>query len=159
MRNIRRRPTTSPRRPPATSVRPNVRAYPEITHCTDCSEASRPAWIDGIATLTIVTSSRVMNPTSRVTVSARHGWATAAADDAASLRRVPSTASVDSASADPLVRRRHLVDGVTHPVHAQGVRGPRDARRAAGDDDDDVALLDPADLQQLLVDLADHLVG
>ena len=30
---------------------------------------------------------------------------------------------------------------------------------AAGDDDDQVALLDPADLEQLLVDLAHHLVG
>ncbi len=36
-----------------------------------CGEACRPRWMEGSATLTMVTSSRVMNPTTRVTASAR----------------------------------------------------------------------------------------
>src|SRR6478735_3942745 len=47
------------------------------------------------------------------------------------------------------VGRGHLVDRVAHPVDAQGVRGAGDARRRAGDDDDELTLLDPADLEQL----------
>src|SRR4051794_3691914 len=70
--NIRRRPTMSPSRPPATRVSPNVSAYPETIHCTDWEEAPSPCSIEGTATFTIVTSSRDMNPTSRVTARARH---------------------------------------------------------------------------------------
>src|SRR6478735_1960175 len=62
-------------------------------------------------------------------------------------------------SAVASVGGRDLVDRVAHPVDAQGVRGAGDAGRAAGDDHHEVALLDASDLQQLLVDLADHLVG
>src|SRR3954469_25658996 len=70
--NIRRRPTMSPSRPPATRVSPNVSAYPDTIHCTDWEEAPSPCSIEGTATFTIVTSSRDMNPTSRVTARARH---------------------------------------------------------------------------------------
>ena len=57
------------------------------------------------------------------------------------------------------VRRGGLVDRVAHPVDPQRVGRAGDAGRAARDDHDEVALLDPADLEQLLVDLAHHLVG
>src|SRR4051795_6612769 len=64
-----------------------------------------------------------------------------------------------SASAHPSVGGRDLVGGVPHPVDPQRVRGAGNPRRGAGDDHHQVALDDPADLQQRLVDLAHHLVG
>ena len=73
-----RRPYTSPRRPPATSVSPNARAYPDTTHWMVDVVVPSPACIDGIATLTMVTSSNAMKPTARVTPRIRHrtglGW-------------------------------------------------------------------------------------
>ena len=48
----------------------------------------------------------------------------------------------------PAVGGSDLVDRVAHPVDAQGVGRARDAGRAAGDDDDVVALLGAADLEQ-----------
>ncbi len=71
MRNIRRRPTASPSRPPATRVRPKVRAYPETTHWTSAGEAANPRWMEGRATLTMLTSSSPMKPAPRVMPSAR----------------------------------------------------------------------------------------
>ena len=67
MSSMIRRPWRSPSRPPATSTRPKLSAYPDTTHCTVCGDVSSPACIDGIATLTMVTSSRAMKPTTRVT--------------------------------------------------------------------------------------------
>src|ERR1700759_2995026 len=43
-----------------------------MIHCTEAADAGSPCWIEGTATLTIVTSSSDMNPTSRVTARARH---------------------------------------------------------------------------------------
>ena len=62
-----RRPYTSPSRPPATSVSPNARAYPDTTHWMVDVVVRSPACIDGIATLTMVTSSSAMKPTASVT--------------------------------------------------------------------------------------------
>src|SRR3954452_13406744 len=52
-----------------------------------------------------------------------------------------------------------LVGLVTHSVYTERVGGSRDTRRRPGDDDYQVALDDSTDLQQGLIDLADHLVG
>ena len=69
-RNIVRRPIASPRRPAGTSASPNASAYPETTHCTPDALVPRPRWIEGSATATMLTSSRLMNPATSVTVRA-----------------------------------------------------------------------------------------
>src|SRR3954452_10976914 len=71
MRNIRRRPRASPSRPAGTSASPKVSAYPDTTHWTADGEAPTSRWIEGSATETMLTSSRLMNPTTRVTDRAR----------------------------------------------------------------------------------------
>ena len=65
-----RRPRTSPMRPEGTRVRPKAKAYPDTTHCRSLGVASRPFWIEGRATLTMLTSSSVMKPATRHTHSA-----------------------------------------------------------------------------------------
>jgi hypothetical protein len=60
--NIRRRPKASPSRPAGTRASPKVRAYPETTHCTPAASVPSARWIDGSATETMLTSSRLMNP-------------------------------------------------------------------------------------------------
>lgn len=71
-RKMRRRSRASPRRPAVTRARAKVRAYPETTHCTWAADACSSRWTVGRATATIVTSSRLMNPATRVTQRARH---------------------------------------------------------------------------------------
>jgi hypothetical protein len=61
MTYIRRRPIASPSRPAGTSTSPRVSEYPDTTHCTVAGDASRPRWIDGSATFTMLTSSSAMN--------------------------------------------------------------------------------------------------
>jgi hypothetical protein len=75
-RNIRRRPRASPSRPAGTSTSAKVSAYPETTHWTVAGDADRSSCSEGSATETMLTSSRLMNPTTSVTVSARQrfGW-------------------------------------------------------------------------------------
>ncbi len=68
---IVRRLLASPSRPAGTSRRPNVSAYPETVHCRPSSVACSPSRIDGSATLTMLTSSPVMNAATRQTASAR----------------------------------------------------------------------------------------
>ncbi|GAA1632229.1 hypothetical protein GCM10009733_031420 [Nonomuraea maheshkhaliensis] len=46
-------------------------AYPETVHCRPSSVACSPSRIDGSATLTMLTSSPVMNAATRQTASAR----------------------------------------------------------------------------------------
>ncbi len=60
----------SPRRPAGTSTMPNASAYPATTHWIVPLPASRPSRIDGRATLTMLTSSRVIAPASRQTARA-----------------------------------------------------------------------------------------
>ncbi len=80
-RKIFLRPKESPSRPAGTSARPNTTAYPVTIHCSWLPEAPRPCEIEGSATLTMLTSSRVMKPATRQTHSTRHrsgstsGWA------------------------------------------------------------------------------------
>ncbi len=50
-------------------------------------------------------------------------------------------------------------DRRTHPVHPYGIGATWNPGRRAGHDDDEVAGLAPAEIQQRLVDLFDHLVG
>src|ERR671927_706020 len=66
---IRRRPSRSAIRPPRRRKPPNVIAYAVITHCTVSSAMFRSLWIDGIATLTIATSSTVMKKAAPTTAS------------------------------------------------------------------------------------------
>ncbi len=70
-RNIVRRPTASPSRPAGTSARPNVNAYPDTTHWIAAGDAPSPSRIEGSATATMLTSSRLMNPAVSVTDRAR----------------------------------------------------------------------------------------
>ena len=60
-RNQRRRPKTSPIRPPVTSRTANVSVYAFTVHSRFAVEASRSRWIDGSATFTTVLSSITMN--------------------------------------------------------------------------------------------------
>ncbi len=71
VRNIVRRPRTSPSRPAGTSTSPKASAYPDTTHCRSPDEACSPSRIDGSATLTMLTSSRDMKPATRQTAKAR----------------------------------------------------------------------------------------
>ncbi len=71
MRNIRRRPYMSPSRPAGTRARPKVSAYPDTTHCRAAGDAAMSRSIEGRATLTMLTSSRLMNPASWVTAITR----------------------------------------------------------------------------------------
>src|SRR4051812_39536259 len=69
-RNMVRRPNASPSRPPVTRTRPNASAYPETTQRIPPLLACSPDCIDGRATLTMLTSSRPMNPAVSETASA-----------------------------------------------------------------------------------------
>src|SRR5690625_3899892 len=53
--NIPPRPNRSPARPAATRTTPKVSAYPDSTHCTSDWLAPSPSWIEGNATLTMLT--------------------------------------------------------------------------------------------------------
>ncbi len=70
--NALRRPWVSPNRPEGTSTSPKASAYPETTHCRSLGGACSPARMEGRATLTMLTSSNVMKPETRQTVSAFH---------------------------------------------------------------------------------------
>ena len=61
MRNQRRRPKMSPRRPPVTSSTANVSVYALTVHSRFDVETPRSRWIDGSATFTTVLSSMIMN--------------------------------------------------------------------------------------------------
>ena len=69
-RNIRRRPTASPRRPAGTSASPKS-ARTRDHHWIAAGDAPRLSRIDGRATATMLTSSRLMNPAVSVTERAR----------------------------------------------------------------------------------------
>lgn len=75
IRNILPRPWTSPSLPMGTSTSPNVRAYPDTTQDSATCGAPRPCWMEGSATLTMLTSSKVMNPASRHSARMRQRWA------------------------------------------------------------------------------------
>ena len=59
-RKSRLRPWMSPSRPPVTRPAAKASAYPAVIHWIWLKEAPASRWIDGIATLTIVTSTRSM---------------------------------------------------------------------------------------------------
>ncbi len=61
IRNQRRRPKMSPRRPPVTSRTAKVSVYALTVHSRFAVETPRSRWIDGSATFTTVLSSMIMN--------------------------------------------------------------------------------------------------
>jgi hypothetical protein len=52
----------------------------QLRHCTAAGEVSRSRCIDGRVTATMLTSSRIMKPPTRVTQSARHRFGSRAGD-------------------------------------------------------------------------------
>ena len=74
-RNTRLRPNLSPRFPAMISVAANASMYPDTTHSSWVALACRSRWMEGSATLTIVTSIMSMSaPTIRtIAASQRRG--------------------------------------------------------------------------------------
>ena len=68
--NMRRRPSRSPARPPSRRKPPNAIVYAVITHWRSFSATFSEVLIDGSATLTIETSSTVMNIATQTSASA-----------------------------------------------------------------------------------------
>ena len=68
--NMRRRPSRSPARPPSSRKPPNAIVYAVMTHWRSFSATFSAVLIDGSATLTIETSSTVMNIATQTSASA-----------------------------------------------------------------------------------------
>ncbi len=69
---MRRRPSRSPNEPKTSRKEARVSAYASTTHWRLERLASRLFWIDGSATLTIVTSRRSMNVATQTAISVHH---------------------------------------------------------------------------------------
>src|SRR5919109_2987444 len=135
---IRRRPRRSAIRPPRRRKPPNVIAYAVITHCTVSSAIFRSFWIDGIATLTIATSSTVM----------KNAAPTTASDN---QRRRFEASGMRSPSGRDVVGQRALGRGYSghfrtaraEPILADGEREARDPDGSARSDGRGDSAADP----------------
>ena len=127
-RNIRLRPTASPRRPAGTSASPKVSAYPETTHWIAAGDAPRLSRMDGSATATMLTSSRLMNPAVSVTERARQRRGSGVSS-ARSRRRPCPGCSLPPCPADRTSPTRSIIEvrlpfpPVGHAVDGAGESG------------------------------------
>ncbi len=71
MRNRRRRPKMSPNRPPVMRVTAKANRYTDTISSTDAKLACRLAWMEGMATLTMLTSISCMKVADRMTGNSR----------------------------------------------------------------------------------------
>ena len=66
------RPYRSASEPEVSSSDASVSAYASSVHCTSLNEACSPDWIDGCATMTIVTSSSSMKIPAQTAIRVHH---------------------------------------------------------------------------------------
>ncbi len=142
-RKIRRLPIASPTRPAVTSARAKARAYPDTTHWTEAAEACKSRCMDGSATATMVTSSRIMNPATRVTHRARHRLTAARSADSVVSPLRPAARTSGSTRAPSLPARslrcrrasetmRCHPTCVAHDYHPNHTKPAVSARRRVG---------------------------
>src|SRR4051794_21951769 len=111
--NRRRLPKKSAARPPSSRKPPNISVYELMTHCRLAFEKSRPRWIDGSATFTIVASRMTMNWARQTTtrVAQRFGEDV---EEAECMLRIVTSSGVPAPLCDPLHRSLRIIREEDH---------------------------------------------